>query len=62
METITKVSKPGSTPVYNYRGHIIVNSAGSRWGRGWIYAFGPVTHYATTLDSAKFHIDNELDK
>lgn len=58
MEKITKVSKPGSTPVYSYRGHRIVASAGSRWGRGWIYTIGTTTHYTTTLDSAKHHIDS----
>lgn len=62
METIYKVSNPGSTPVYNYRGHVIVNSTGTKWGRGWIYAIGPVTHFAPNLGSAKLHIDTELNK
>ena len=55
--TAKKVSKPGSTPVYEYRDHRIVNSAGSRWGRGWVYVTGSETHFSTTIESAKFFID-----
>ena len=55
--TAHRVSKPGSTPVYEYREHRIVNSAGSKWGKGWIYVTGNETHYSTTLESAKAFID-----
>ena len=57
METATRVSRPGSTPVYEYRGVRIVNSSGTRWGRGWIYVTSGETHFATTLESAKSFID-----
>lgn len=57
METATRVSRPGSTPVYEYRGVRVVNSSGSSWGRGWIYELNGVVKYASTLKSAKFFID-----
>lgn len=60
--TAKRVSTPGSTPVYEYRGVRVVNSAGSSWGRGWIYERGGVTKFASTLESAKFFIDLEADK
>lgn len=59
METAHKVSKPGSTPVWEYKGIRVVNSAGSRWGKGFIYNINGVTRYSTTLEGAKFHIDQE---
>lgn len=60
--TAKRLSTPGSTPVYEYRGVRIVNSAGSRWGRGWIYERAGVTKFSTTLESAKFFIDLYEDK
>lgn len=60
--TAKRVSTPGSTPVYEYRGVRVVNSAGSSYGRGWIYDLGDKAKYTTTLESAKFFIDLYIDK
>ncbi len=59
MKTYTakRVSRSGSTPVYEYREYRVVNSSGTRWGRGWIYEIEGVTKFAHTLKTAKYFID-----
>jgi len=52
-----RVSKPGSTPVYEYAGYRIVNVSGTAWKRGWLYRFEGRDHYSSTLGGAKWHID-----
>jgi hypothetical protein len=61
MATATRISKPGSTPQYNYRGVQVSNSAGSKWGRGWLYVTEGDLRYSTTLEGAKWQIDCTFD-
>jgi hypothetical protein len=58
-EKATRLNRAGAIPVYDYRGIKVVSSAGTEWGRGWIFvdprSFN--TRYSTTLEGAKFDID-----
>jgi hypothetical protein len=58
-EKATRLNHPGSIPVYDYRGIRVVNSAGSKWGRGWVFIDPQTwtTRFSTTLEGAKFDID-----
>ena len=63
-----KMTRAGSTPVWEYRGVRVVKVDGTLWGRGWIfndpYAASNdiyVVRYSTTLQGAKWDIDYALE-
>ena len=57
MEKATKISRPGNTPEYLYRGIRIINFAGFGYGKVWAFNLDGKRRYSTTLEGAKFDID-----
>ena len=57
MAKATRISRPGNTPEYLYRGIRIVNFAGMGYGRVWAFNLDGKRRYSTTLEGAKFDID-----
>ena len=55
--TATRISRPGSTPEYLYKGIRIINFAGFGYGRVWAFNLNGKRRYSSTLEGAKFDID-----
>jgi len=61
--TAKKLSTKGSTPVYEYRNHIIENVQGRSgyYLARWTYLIEGERRYTSSLDGAKFDIDLNLE-